>query len=379
MSTPQASLMPASYTRSMTTADGLPLGTLPEDTPLEGFRRLVPVEMRRHMPRIRYCILDTNVLLNNLAYDVRVYPRPTALRLLVALGVLRPYVGPHVVGEVEQHLDGYMLERRLDVARARSIWEDAYLPRLWVADPGPLWSQDRRVADLADRDADDLPTARLAILLGQRALSEDTDLTDYGLASGEPWLQLVLAAGSVAKGETLDFGVGFGASVSMQTAADVIQAGRQFAATPRGKQTLVVIGAAVVVLVLVVLVLRQVHEPSREWIDRKARLSVHALASGGRIAVGGYATVTLDRRRGEVTLRAGVTAEANSPSPIQVAARTLAAVEAPMSTRDLAAAVWSYERVPRAALQRLRSVLGRVPAFVEVAPDRWQLGRRARP
>jgi hypothetical protein len=40
--------------------------------------------------KIRCGILDTNVLLKNIARDVRTYPLPTAIRLLVALGALRP-------------------------------------------------------------------------------------------------------------------------------------------------------------------------------------------------------------------------------------------------------------------------------------------------
>ena len=361
------------------TADGSSPRALPTETPLEGFRRLFPIEVRPLMPQIRYRPLDTNVLLKNIARDVRGYPVPTAIRLLGVLGALRLYVGPHVVSEVEEHIDAHMLEQRLDVAFARWIWEHEYMPRLWVVDPALLWSQDKRIATLADRDPDDLPTGRLAILLGQKALSEDPDLTDYGLASGEPWLRLVFAVGSVAKGETVDFGIVFGASVSMTTVAEVVGAGRQLAATPGGKRALLVIGVGFVLVVLGAVLLRQLHEPSRQWIDEKARGGVRALASGGKVAFGAYASVSLSRVHGEIDLQAGVVADGHSPTPIQVAARTLAVAAAPVTTRDLAAAVWAYKRVPAAAKQRLRALLESVPAFVETAPDRWQLAQRALP
>jgi hypothetical protein len=374
-----ARFLRASYTRVMTTDYGSREAHLPTGTPLEGFRRLVPIEARPYMPKIRCGILDTNVVLNNIACDVRTYPRPTAIRLLVALGVLRPYVGPHVIGEVEEHLDRYMLERRLNPVFARSIWEREYRPRLWVCDPGVLWRQDSRVATLAARDPDDLPTAQLAILLGQKALSEDPDLTEYGLASGEPWLKLVFATGSVARGETVDLGVMIGASISMQAVGDAARAARQLAATPRGEWTLVVLGAGLALVVLGVFVLRHLHEPSRRWIDENTRRGVHLLVSGGKVAIGAYATVSISRMHGEVDLRVGVVAEAHSPSPIQRAARMLAMAEAPISTRDVAAVLWGYKRVPRAALQRSRALLESTPAFVEVAQDRWQLGRLALP
>jgi hypothetical protein len=111
---------------------------------------MYPIEVRAHMQQIRYGILDTNALLNNIAGDVRTYPRPTGIRLLSTLGALRPLVGLHVVAEVEERIDAYMLQRRLDVAFARWIWEREYLPRLWVVDTDHLGSQDTRVARLAD-------------------------------------------------------------------------------------------------------------------------------------------------------------------------------------------------------------------------------------
>jgi hypothetical protein len=57
------------------------------------------------MPQIRYRILDTNVLLKNIGRDVRDHPRPTRMRLITAIGAFRAYVGPHVVYEVEEHID----------------------------------------------------------------------------------------------------------------------------------------------------------------------------------------------------------------------------------------------------------------------------------
>ncbi len=356
--------------------DGFNSSDPAEPTPLEGLRRLAPAEVRFRMPQIRYGILDTNVLLKNIGRDVRDHPRPTRMRLITAIGAFRAYVGPHVVGEVEEHIDAWTLARGRDVALARRIWEEEYRPRLWVVDPGPPTAGDEQLSALAVRDLDDLATAQLAILLGQKALSEDRDLADDGLASGDQWLDSVLATGAVAWGETVDFGVGVGLTISMQTMTDGYGLVREIARTEGGRRALLLTGAGLLILLVGLLLLRHLHEPSRQWIDEKAGLAARTLASGGKIAVGAYANVSFDRIRGETTLSAGVVTEACSPSPLQLAARTLATAEAPVTTRDLAAEIWGYRRVPAAVSRSLRGMLKRVPAFIEVEPDRWQLGRR---
>jgi predicted nucleic acid-binding protein len=61
---------------------------------------------------------------------------------------------------------------------------------------------DPRIAAVLERDPDDAPTATLAILLGVQVLSEDTDLLDSGLASGRPWLEVVVASDHVTVGDS---------------------------------------------------------------------------------------------------------------------------------------------------------------------------------
>jgi acetylornithine deacetylase/succinyl-diaminopimelate desuccinylase-like protein len=169
---------------------GMPEHTPREETLLELARQLFPAQVRPVLPRIRFGIADTNVILKNIGRDVRDWPRPTRMRILTETGAIRFYVGRHIVEEVEEKIDAWMTARRMDKAVARRIWMEEYLPSLWVVDMGSMHMDDDRVSVLALRDPDDLPTAQLAVLLGQKALSEDKDLAANGLATGEPWLTM---------------------------------------------------------------------------------------------------------------------------------------------------------------------------------------------
>jgi len=149
------------------------------------------------------------------------------------------------------------------------------------------------------------------------------------------------------------------------------------AETAGGKRAITIAGAIAILLILAALILREAHAPSRRWIDEKVRTGADTLASGGKVVVVGYLDVSRNRMRGETVLRGGIVTQVKPPSLTESLARRLAASEAPVSTRDLAAQAWSYERVPFTAVREMRRALLAVPAFVQVRPDHWQLGRRS--
>ncbi len=180
-----------------------------------------PKSIVQLMPRIRPGPVDTNVLLKNIARDVRQWPNPTGMRLLGGSGALRLYAGAHVADEVEERLDSWMQDRGRDPVLGRLIWRKHYLPILLVVNTGTLGTDDPRVQAVLSRHPADAPTAALACVLGVRALSEDRDLVDYGLACGRPWREVIFAAGHVSFGETADFGVALGVSIGTQTVGDV--------------------------------------------------------------------------------------------------------------------------------------------------------------
>lgn len=334
-----------------------------------GLPRLAPL-----LPAIRWEIVDTNVLLKNIKKDVELSPSATAMGRLRTAGALRLFAPYHVELEMEEHLDRWMTDRGVDPTLARRIWEQDYKPAIRFVEIGSFAPNDSRLVALRARDPDDAPTAALALLLGRKALSEDRDLLDYGLASGRPWLQTVLATGHVALGETVQFGVAGAVAVTGQGLTDLVAGARALWATRDGRRLLLVVGLVALGTAALAVALRNRHEPSRRWIDETARAVAGTFRDGGRGAIGGYVTVERNRQTGEATLRAGVVASAGS-SALQRAARILAASASPLPSNELARGVWSYQRAPRAKTEDIRAQLATLPAFIPVEPDAWQLGR----
>jgi predicted nucleic acid-binding protein len=342
-------------------------------TPLELAHQGLP-RLAALLPEIRWEIVDTNVLLKNIKKDVELLPSATAMRQLRTAGALRLLAPDHVELEMEEHLDRWMTDRNVDPALARSIWEHVYKPAIRFVDMGAFAAKDSRLVALRARDPDDVPTAALALLLGRKALSEDRHLIDYGLATGQPWLRTVLATGHVALGETVQFGAVGTVAVTGQGIAQLALSARALSTTRDGRRLLLALGLLVLGSIAFAAVLRRRHEPSRQWLDQTAGAVTAALQEGGRVVVSGYVAAERNRRTGETTLQAGVVASAH-PTALQRAARILASAAGPLPSNELARRVWSYQRAPRAKTEDIRAQLAALPAFVQVEPDAWQLGR----
>src|SRR5262249_6124601 len=106
----------------------------------------------------------------------------------------------------------------------RSIWVRECLPRIGFVsmDASQLSALDPRIAAEVERDPGDAPTAALAILLGVMVLSEDADLLDPGLASGRPWLEVVVASKNVSIGNTANFTLALTTSLTIDPAAALV-------------------------------------------------------------------------------------------------------------------------------------------------------------
>lgn len=329
------------------------------------------------LPRIRCIPVDTNVLLKNVARDVFQWPRPTGLRHLVGSGVLRPYAAVHVRDEVEEKMDTWMEDRGRNPRLARRIWRESYLPHLWLVDVGTLGANDPRVQILLQRDPDDAPTAALASVLGVRVLSEDTDLVDYDLASGQPWLDVIFAVGWVTQGEAVDFGLAAAVSMSVQTAIEMTRAVGSLASTPSGRRIALTGGLLVGSLILFGVLICEFDTDKRQWLIEKVRTVGTGVASFGRVSLEAY--TRLSRKRFEAMTRLGAAAvtTARPLSDLDQAARMLAAQRNSLSTKELARRLWGYTRVPTPVARYLHDQLSVSPAFVEIAPGEWQFGRRA--
>ena len=73
----------------------------PEETLLKMVRKAFPAQPHPCLPKIHFGVVDTNVILKNIAPDVRDHSRTTRMRILSETGAFRIYVGPHVIDVVE--------------------------------------------------------------------------------------------------------------------------------------------------------------------------------------------------------------------------------------------------------------------------------------
>jgi hypothetical protein len=210
-----------------------------------------------YLPRTRFAVVDANVLLKNISRDARQWPDTSLMLSLAQRGWYRVFAAEHVYGEVEDHLDCVIADSGRDVALARKIWTEQYLPRVRFVsiDPVGLSRFDARIAAVQHRDPDDAPTAALAILLGTRGLSEDLDLLDPGLATGRPWLQLVAASKDVTFGETANFGVVLTTTLSANSFGTLGQHLKPLTTTTPGRVSML-LGLLVICAIAVFLPLR---------------------------------------------------------------------------------------------------------------------------
>ncbi len=325
------------------------------------------------LPRIQFAPVDANVLLNNILRDARGWPRPTQMRSLAAGGMFRLFAADNVLGDVEEHLERVVTERGQDVALARSIWVRDYLPRIRFVsiDVRQLPGLDPRIAAVVERDPDDAPTAALAILLGVQVLSEDMDLLDPGLASGRPWLEVVVASKNVTVGDRANFGLALTTSLTIDSAGALARRVATIGATGPGRLSLLLcLGVICVILVGLV------HsEPARRRTKAGLQLVWQHTAPVLALALREYAQAAQNRSTGMARLaRAALSAPAELQE-LALASQLLASASAPMSSKELARQMWQYERVPQRAVDHVEALLRSSAMFVETRGVGWQLGR----
>jgi predicted nucleic acid-binding protein len=328
---------------------------------------------RDYLPRIRFAPVDANVLLNNILRDVRDWPRPTQMRLLAAGGMYRLFAPDHISGEVEGHLDRVAMERGQDAALAGRVWAREYLPliRFVSVDVSQLSMFDPRIAAVMERDADDAPTAALAILLGVKVLSEDTDLLDPGLASGRSWLEVVFASNDVTVGETANLGLALTTSLTIDSVGALARRVASIGATGPGRLSLVLCIAFICV------VLAGLAHSERARGRTKAALQSIWQRSAPMLAwaLREYAQAAQNRSTGLARLAKSDLSAPEGLQELAAATRLLAAASTPISSMELARQMWAYERVPQGAAGHVEVLLRSLPMFIETPGVGWQLGR----
>lgn len=164
--------------------------------------------------------VDANVLRDEILYMDR-REMPTILVSAASSGGLRLYCAQHVVDEVEKHLARWAREKSVDPRLAHEWWQKTHRRLLRVVDVPTgedLYTpaEAERLHDLAERDKDDLPTAKLALLLGAPVLTKDKDVLP-AVYEGIDYQQHVAWFGAVAAGGDLVVYGGMGQASVMVT------------------------------------------------------------------------------------------------------------------------------------------------------------------
>ena len=131
-------------------------------------------------------VIDANELYGAVLHTART-SKTNLLARAASAGLITWYIAEHAAGEVDEHLDKWANDAGIDPVAAWRSWDEIYRPMLRLV-PGDLTElaltadEQQRLAELALRDSDDLPTARLAMAIGARLATRDGALLEatYG-------------------------------------------------------------------------------------------------------------------------------------------------------------------------------------------------------
>ena len=317
---------------------------------------------------MRVLLVDTNVLRSDVLRRVRLRQGPFG-RMLSALrtsgvNIIAPR---HVVDEMDRKIRGFAQKAGLDPAVSEEVWQTEYRPQLTVVDAAALVDSvaaHPHVAATLAHDPDDAPLGALAVLLGQVALPEDTDLGLLG--TGRPWLAHIVAATDAALSDEMTWIYSWG---GVEAVSGLVHTGRsaysgvQRAIGPRGAAILAIVLAGLVVGAFV-------YPRTREWL-----LSTPPVRAVGRAArAAGQATVTVlvKGTEGDTFLRQAVLVDDAHVPPLGALVRHLSRCRHPQTVHEIAAAL-GWESVV------VEGALDAHAAFVPTDDGRWQLGRQLQP
>jgi predicted nucleic acid-binding protein len=167
---------------------------------------LLDVMLPREMPTV---VVDANVIRNEFSYLMSHPGTTTTLVNATNARLVRVFAHQQVVEEVFEHLEDWAEQFGTSESQLYDWWTTSYLPLLrvisWRVPLSDLLTPDEsaRIEVLRVRDADDIPTAMLAIVLGASFISEDEAPVEavygekYNREKVAKWVS-VLKAGSSA-------------------------------------------------------------------------------------------------------------------------------------------------------------------------------------
>ncbi len=158
-------------------------------------------------------VIDANVLRNCVGPTAKRAQR-TVLSTLANRRNTRIFCAPHVVKEFYKHLDEWAAEYEVASDVYRAAFEETYLPLLRIVPTDDinemLMPNERaRIAVLQKQDADDIPTAMLALAMGAMPVTMDPRPWEavYGVKADktelQEWLTLLMRVGDLTETESL--------------------------------------------------------------------------------------------------------------------------------------------------------------------------------
>jgi predicted nucleic acid-binding protein len=199
---------------------------------------------------VRPVVIDSNALRDDLLYALGTGRRTALLDAADGYG-LRLFCAEHVMVEVVEHFSEWFAKVGAD--KARRILDRQYRPLLRVvAVPlGPLKPEETtRIVALRTRDADDVPTAILALMLDAPVLTLDHALlqavygTDVDLESQKRWVDLAQAGRVLSDADRAAWGTGVVIQLAGYGAYSGVRALlRMLAALPLPAQAIILLAA----------------------------------------------------------------------------------------------------------------------------------------
>ncbi|MFD3381297.1 MULTISPECIES: PIN domain-containing protein [unclassified Streptomyces] len=304
---------------------------------------------------IRLGVFDTSALTQDVTAALK-RGQPSSILAGMRHGTLRGFIPHYVWAEVPRVLADLKNEgRSFDLAAAERLWWQQYVPLLHVVDVNGL-PMTAAADKLAHEDLSDVGILQLAgVLAPVVLLAADRDLIRQGVAVAD-WEAVRAVLGRIGRAEagmqgstTTIFGAGYG----------LAGAARLARAHP--------VAATVAVAAAGAYAYRNRSRFSSDTRAKLARFGTEAFKILGEPFV-----------QHEVHGRDWTQAQRGTAGDdvLSQVARLLAGAPEPMKRTDILAALPAAVQEPhRRQMDGLGRLLHRFPAFHQMAPGRWQLGR----
>ncbi|AVV46822.1 hypothetical protein C6376_41390 [Streptomyces sp. P3] len=303
----------------------------------------------------RLGVFDTSVLTTDVTAAV-FRGRPSSILDGMRYGTLRGFIPHYVWAEVPRVLADLKREGgAFDLAAAERLWWQQYVPLLHVVCVNGL-PMTAAADKLAQEDLSDVGILQLAGVLAPVVLfAEDPDLIRQGIAvSG--WRDVRAALGRIGKAEA---GMQASGTAFVGTGYGLYGAARLARAYP--------VAAGIVAAVAGVYAYRNRARFTADTRAKLARFGTEAL----RILTEPYGQYEL-HKPGWTQAERGTAGD----DVLSQVARLLARAPVPMTRTEILAALPESVQTPhRRQMDGLGRLLHRFPAFHQVGPGRWQLGR----